>query len=546
MWTRKTMAAIVADEASAKLTRQLRLVDLIAIGIGGTVGSGVFATTGLIIAHSAGPAAVISWVIGGLVCLLNGVAYMELSCLVPSSGSTYAYAYHALGELPAAVAGWLLCLEYGISGAGVARSWGTKVQAYCETTFAPRTFTWLNEDYYSIASVLVESASVIIVLLGVPVGTRFVNVMTTAKVLLVLFIICASLSVFTISNVTPFLPPRNASSQSYGPQGLVVGVTQAFFGYIGFDEVCCLAAEASDPRTAVPRAVLGTILGTMVLSAMASLALAGMQPCANVVDFASAFEAHGMVTTAHIVRVGELLTMPVVVFVSFLAQPRVTYAMATDGLLPPIFARVDGDGRLRDGTLLTGGVCTLLAFCVPFEHLWEIISFAILIAFNLANASVLLLRVDDARHVDVARTVWALLGCSGLGMFAFQYGLGQDNAVCLVVAVLLLAGAIVATARLVHPEPRKDTSIYRAPWLPWLPALATTLNWFLLAQMTRETIVLGCLWMLVGAGIYFAHGARYSVHHQTRVCVDESYGLVRASTKAKEPVTDQTRVHLRI
>ncbi|KDO33021.1 hypothetical protein SPRG_01837 [Saprolegnia parasitica CBS 223.65] len=230
-----------------------------------------------------------SWVVGGLVCLLNGVAFPR-----PSLG--------------------------GISGAGVARSWGTKVQASCEATFSSRAFTWLNEDYYSVASVLVESASVIIiVLLGVPVGTRFVNIMTTAKVLLVLFILCASVSVFTISNATPFLPPRNASI--YGPQGLVVGVTQAFFGYIGFDEVCCLAA--------------------------------GMQSCADVVDFA------------------------------FLAQ--------IDGLLPPIFARVDGDGRLRDGTLLTGGVCTLLAFCV-----------------------------------------------------------------------------------------------------------------------------LGCLWMLVGAGIYFAHGARYSVHRQTQ------------------------------
>lgn len=116
-----------------EMVRTLGLFDLVMIGIGGTVGSGVFATAGLIASSYAGPAATLSWLLAGAGCLLSGLSFMELACLIPSAGSTYAYAYHALGELPALVAGFLLTLEYGVSSAGGARSWSDKLTQWMES-----------------------------------------------------------------------------------------------------------------------------------------------------------------------------------------------------------------------------------------------------------------------------------------------------------------------------------------------------------------------------------------------------------------------------
>ena len=107
----KPMHVILAEDAEGHLERSLGLQDLLAIGIGGTVGSGIFVTTGLIAHVYAGPGVVVSWLVGGVICAISGMSYAEMSARLPSAGSTYAYVYYAMGELPAFVAGGLLTLE---------------------------------------------------------------------------------------------------------------------------------------------------------------------------------------------------------------------------------------------------------------------------------------------------------------------------------------------------------------------------------------------------------------------------------------------------
>ncbi|KAG9401922.1 hypothetical protein AC1031_007627 [Aphanomyces cochlioides] len=169
----KPIDVINAEEQKEELRRELGLWDLIAIGVGGTVGSGVFATTGDIISGAAGPAAFLSWMIAGVSCILSGFAYMEMSSLVPSSGSTYAYAYHVLGELSAAIAAWLLPLEYGMSGAGVARSWAAKVQEWAQE--GGGHYAWLNDDSFNLLGCLVVVVSMLILLAGLRFGKFFIN-----------------------------------------------------------------------------------------------------------------------------------------------------------------------------------------------------------------------------------------------------------------------------------------------------------------------------------------------------------------------------------
>ncbi|CAM9796350.1 unnamed protein product, partial [Choristocarpus tenellus] len=124
---RKPLQVVHAEEDQGELERTLGFWDLVAVGVGGTVGSGVFVLTGLVAHDLAGPAGVFSWILAGLGCVLNGLSFAELAWRVPSAGGPYAYTFVALGELPATVVGWCLTLEYGLSSSAIARSWGDKV-----------------------------------------------------------------------------------------------------------------------------------------------------------------------------------------------------------------------------------------------------------------------------------------------------------------------------------------------------------------------------------------------------------------------------------
>jgi basic amino acid/polyamine antiporter, APA family len=293
---RKPIAICLAEENAEKLERTLSLTDLLAIGIGGTVGSGVFVLAGLIAHDYAGPGVVWSWLIAGAGCSFSAMSYAEMSCRIPSAGSSYAYVFHGLGELPAVIAAWCLCLEYGIrfapstsflflshcplpppppslfplhSGSAVARSWGEKIVTWTEminiTIWAP-----LNPGLagINIFAGLLQAACVGLLLLGVEMGKVTVNCFTILKMLLVLFMIFAGLCLFRKDNVENWTPK--------GMSGVFRGATSAFFGYLGYDEVCCLAAEAKDPHRTLPIAVFGTIGTVTVLYALSSLALVGM------------------------------------------------------------------------------------------------------------------------------------------------------------------------------------------------------------------------------------------------------------------------------
>lgn len=403
---KKPLHFIASEDAHGagerEMERTLGLFDLIMIGIGGTVGSGVFATAGLIASAYAGPAATLSWLIAGAGCLLSGLSFMELSCLIPSTGSTYAYAYHALGELPALLAGFLLTLEYGVSSAGGARSWSDKFTNWMETELGVAGPEWMKPkdssvDLYAGLLMVITTA---IVLCGMQAGKVFVNVVTMTKISVVTFIIVAGLSKFNSDNVTPWIPPEETNAAGevvYGLPGVFLGASASFFGYIGYDEVCCLAGEAKNPTKNIPRAVIGTIMGAATLSILATFALVGMQRYSEIdagESYGKAFSHVGWDWAATIVSTGEVMTMPITSFIGFLAQPRVQYAMAKDGLLPQVFARVDANGNLFHGTLLCGLAIVTIAVFVPFRVLWNFISLGILVAFNLTNSSLLFVRAS--------------------------------------------------------------------------------------------------------------------------------------------------------
>lgn len=206
--------------------------------------------------------------------------------------------------------------------------------------------------------------------------------------------IVGGFSLFSTANLTPYVPP-------HGLPGVLQGATTSFFGYLGYDEVCCVAGEALNPTRNVPRAVMATIIGAAILYFFASMALTGMQPY-HLIDensgFPSAFHYNGAVASSHVAALGELATLPLVVLVSLLAQPRVFYMMALDGLLPAAFKEVEGrteqdpEGNLRKGVVICGAAMTAIAAFVPFTILGDLISAGVLVSFSLTDSSLLLFR----------------------------------------------------------------------------------------------------------------------------------------------------------
>lgn len=513
MFRTKPLHVIDAEEKKEDLERTLGMFDLICLGMGATIGSGVFSTTGLMISTIAGPAAVLSWLIGGVVCIFNTFAYMELSTRIPSGGSTYAYSYHGIGELPAVIAAWLVSLEYSISAAGVARSWADKVQEWLVLEHPHGNFDWLNLKHANLLGGLIQFLSMVVLLVGVRFSKNFVNTFTVMKVSVVAFIAIAGLAALDTDNLSPFIPERtpaiDGAVSAFGFQGVITGASQAFFGFSGFDEVCCLSGEARNAKRNVPIAVMIVVVATVLISALCSFVLAGMIPYLDAGSFADGFEYHGWKWAGTIVRAGEVVTMPVVVLVGFLAQPRVNYALACDGLIPKIFAKVDSRKNLFWNILISGLFLTVVAIVLPFDTLWDIVNFGVMMSFILANIALLNIRTREASPVLGGQLIGVLVVLTGLAAFLYQEGsVNQGSDVCLVLAVICLVLSVAVTVYyyIKCPQQTNQALYFAAPLVPFIPAISILADWYMIAQLSHRGLALSCAWVAAAILSYAAYG----------------------------------------
>eukprot|EP00240_Pyramimonas_obovata_P000753 CAMPEP_0118930936 /NCGR_PEP_ID=MMETSP1169-20130426/7453_1 /TAXON_ID=36882 /ORGANISM="Pyramimonas obovata, Strain CCMP722" /LENGTH=551 /DNA_ID=CAMNT_0006873369 /DNA_START=429 /DNA_END=2080 /DNA_ORIENTATION=- len=514
------------DQSESSEGRVLSLFDLICIGVGGTLGSGVFVLTGVIAAQQAGAAVALCWFLSAVACTISALSYMEMSVRIPSGGSCYAYSYAALGELPAVIAAAFLTLEYGISCSAVARSWGDK--------FVYSTgIEWLEAGQVSIVAGLLTAACMGVLLVGLQLGKRMITFFTVTKVGLVLFMTVVGFMHFSKENfLHPFIPPPGLSREgtpAYGWAGVLRGTSMAFFGYIGFDEVCCLSAQSRNPTRVMPVAVVLTVLITAVLSILAAAALTGMVPYYKMgsdFGFAVALKMNGATWSAAIVEAGELLTLLVVVLVSFLAQPHLQAAMARDGLLPGCFNKHNSKGVLTWNLLITGGVLSTVAMFVPFDNLNDMINAGVLLSLNMTNACVVLLRRRAAwpnhseeraasRSAGHALAPWLLLLYSVLTALA---GLAATKLQQLVVTSFLCGAAAIALGLLIILCPQEKDEHYhgfKVPLEPVLPCAGIAINFYLVAQLEVAGLLLIAAYTATAVVGYLLYGYWNSVGQRT-------------------------------
>jgi APA family basic amino acid/polyamine antiporter len=469
-FTKKSLHAIIAaheaQEEGDGLKRALGWASLMALGIGGIIGAGIFVLTGTAAANYAGPGVMISFVLSGLACAFVALCYAELAALIPVSGSTYTYTYITLGEIFAWIIGWNLILEYAAGAATVAVGWAgyfNRVTTGLGLHIPPEfTNAYFSESREAVHGIFNVPAAAIILLLtallvrGTSESSSFNNVIVAIKVVVVLMVIVVGAMHIDVANWTPLIPENTGEFGVYGWSGVARGASVVFFAYVGFDSVSTAAQEAHSPQRDIPIGIIGSlIICTILYVAVAAVAtgvvnykdLGVPDPMAVVMDHT------GVGWLAWVVKLGALAGLTTAILVLLYGQTRIFFTMAQDGLLPAVFGRLHDRYRTPAvSQIVVGVIVALAAGLFPIDLLGEMVSIGTLAAFALVCLSVLYLRQ-------------------------------------------------------MHPELSRP---FRAPGIPVMPILGILSCLALMIALPLDTWLRLLVWTIIGVAIYFGYGVKHA------------------------------------
>ncbi|MEQ1758757.1 MAG: amino acid permease [Vicinamibacterales bacterium] len=446
---RKVIAHHTSEPSEHGLPRVLGAWDLVLLAVGAVIGAGIFSSIGTaaageirpdgtIIRAAAGPALVLSFLLLGVVCGLAALCYAELASMIPDAGSAYTYAYATLGELVAWIIGWDLILEYAVGNIAVAVAWSGYFNSLL-SGFGITLPEWLTHGYRAVTlssdpavqalmttaprvagiPVLVNLPAFGIVafvtwllLRGARESARANAVMVAIKLLVLgLFVVVGAGHIDT-ANYVPFAPN--------GWRGIHQGAAIVFFAYIGFDAISTAAEETTDPQRNLPRGILGGLALCTVIYVIVGLVATGLVPYTELRGadpLARALDVAGLQTAGWIVSAGAVVSLTAVLLVFQYGQPRIFFAMARDGLLPPWAARLSKKRRVPHITTIVTGVVVALGSLVADENeIYDLTNIGTLSAFAIVCVGVLVLRYVEPDRPRPFRVpfVWpvAVLGAA--------------------------------------------------------------------------------------------------------------------------------------
>ncbi|GAW91500.1 amino acid permease [Calderihabitans maritimus] len=455
VWRRKPINLILAessDEGKAALSRTMSMYDLIALGVGAIIGTGIFVLTGVAAAKYAGPGVIVSFIIAGTAAGLAALVYAELASLVPVAGSAYTYAYASLGEILAWIIGWNLVLEYVVAAGAVSIGWGSYFVDLLKSfrVILPDSFSRspLEGGVINLPPIMITFLMTWIATRGTRHSAQATKSIVAIKLLVILVFIIWGATRVNPSNWIPFAP--------FGIGGIMRGAAIVFFAYIGFDAVSTAAEEVKNPARDLPRGIIGSLAISTILYILVAAVLTGMLSYTRLntsSPVSAAFLAAGIRGASAFLAVGALAGLTSVLLACIYAQSRIFFAMARDGLLPPVFAVIHKKYKTPYiDTLLVGLVVALLGGFLPIGMVAELANIGTLSAFLVVSIGVIVLR----------KTMPDL------------------------------------------PRP------FKVPWMPVVPLAAIGFAVFLIFNLPRLTWIRFFIWMALGLIIYFSYGYRRS------------------------------------
>ncbi|MFJ6956893.1 MAG: APC family permease [Ligilactobacillus animalis] len=438
-----------------KFNKTLSAKDLISMGIGAVIGTGIFILPGTVAALHSGPAITISFVIAALVCSTAAMCYAEFSSALPIAGSAYSFGNVVFGEIVGWFLGWALILEYMLSVAAVS----TGFSAYFNSLLAglgihlPKAITGpfdpANGTFINLPAVLIVLFIAYVLSRGLRTSMTINSIVVIIKIAIIILFLLVGMFYVKPANWDPFMP--------FGTKGVLVGAAQVFFAYLGFDVVASSAAEVKEPAKNMPRGIIGTLAICTLLYILVSIVLTGMISYTklNVADPVSfALYAVKQNWVAGIISVSALAGMFTMMVTMVYSSSRLIYSIGRDGLLPKFLGQINEKTKTPEKSMLI--VTLIIALTGGFfslNQLTNLVNIGTLLAFMFVSLGVLPLR----KRKDI---------------------------------------------------PNKDG--FKVPFYPVLPIISAILCAVMLAQLSLETWTTAFVWFAIGMVIYFSYGIKHS------------------------------------
>ena len=455
--TKNLDTMVAAAQKPGGLKKVLGPFDLVLMGIGAIIGTGIFVLTGTG-AVTAGPALTLSFVIAALACGFAALCYAEFASSVPVAGSIYTYSYFTLGELVAWMIGWDLLLEYGLATSTVAVGWSGYFQSLLKGigVVLPEALRAAPGAQPGVATMFNLPAFLIMIFLtwilsmGVRESARLNNIMVIIKTGVVILFIVVGMNYVKPDNWTPFMP--------FGFGSVMSAAALVFFAFIGFDAVTSAGEEVKNPSEDLPVGIIGSLAVSTALYVIVAAIMTGIVPFPNFkgVDHpvSLALQYAGQDWVAGFVDLAAILGMSTVMLVMAYGQTRILFAMSRDGLLPAKLSEVHPKyGTPYFATWMVGIVFGLIAAVVPLDVLAELVNIGTLAAFSLVSVAVIILRKK-------------------------------------------------------RPELHRA---FRCPGVPVIPALAVIFCLALMSFLSWHTWVAFIIWLAIGLVVYFMYARQRSL-----------------------------------
>jgi basic amino acid/polyamine antiporter, APA family len=392
IFRRKSIADYQIDAQRSQLKRSLGTLDVIMLGVGVIVGTGIFVLTGVAAAKYAGPALMLSFLIASITCGFVSMAYSELAAMVPVAGSSYAYAYASVGEFFAWLVGWNIVLEYTVGASAVAGGWSAYVVGLLKSAGIELSKTWTavpaDGGLVNLPAMLITLFLTYLLIRGVHESATVTKLLVFIKLIAIfIFLFLAGPSVDT-ANWEPFMP--------FGFAGVSAGAAFIFFAYLGFDAISTAAEETKNPSRDMPLGIIGSLIVCTVLYISVTAVMTGNVPYEelnNAEPVAYVLRALGYRFGSALVGTGAVAGLTTVLLVMMYAQTRAFFSMSRDGLIPQsickIHPRYATPHRI---TIMVGCTVAVISGFTPINIVAEMCSIGTLFAFIISCIGAMIMR----------------------------------------------------------------------------------------------------------------------------------------------------------